>query len=150
MGFIITELYVRRSEVRRSGCPKTKRILGRSGFSFRCHRATNERKKERKKHIEKHQQYQYQYKWRYVCMKMHENVIRKLKSIMGSAQSKSISTHHCNKIDIHLKCMIHCYNADVMQCMMFLNSFKQKPTQKFCKTLINFENPQKIFKNPKT
>ena len=31
-----------------------------------------------------------------------------------------------------------------------LNSFKQKPTQKFHKNFINSERPQKIFKNPKT
>ena len=31
-----------------------------------------------------------------------------------------------------------------------LNSFEQKPTQKFHKNLNNFEKPQKIFKNPKT
>ena len=31
-----------------------------------------------------------------------------------------------------------------------LNSFKQNPSQKFCKNLINFEKPQKLFKNTKT
>ena len=30
-----------------------------------------------------------------------------------------------------------------------LNSFEQKPTQKFHKNLNNFEKPQKIFKNQK-
>ena len=30
-----------------------------------------------------------------------------------------------------------------------LKSIKQNPTQKFCKNLINFEKPQKLFKNPK-
>ena len=30
-----------------------------------------------------------------------------------------------------------------------IGSFKQNPTQKFHKYLINFEKPQKIFKNPK-
>ena len=51
--------------------------------------------------------------------KMHEHVICKLKNIMGSTQSKPTSTHHCNKVNTHLKCMKHCYNANVMQCMMF-------------------------------
>ena len=31
-----------------------------------------------------------------------------------------------------------------------LGSFKQSPSQKFYKNLINFEKPQKNFKNPKT
>ena len=30
-----------------------------------------------------------------------------------------------------------------------ITSFKQNPTQKFYKILINFQKPQKIFKNPK-
>ena len=79
-------------------------------------------------------------------MKMHEHVTCKLKNIMGSVQSKPTSTHHCNKVNTHLKCMIHRYNANVMQCMMFYNSFKQNPTQKFCKNLINFENPKNFSK----
>ena len=31
-----------------------------------------------------------------------------------------------------------------------LNSFKQNPSHKYCKNLINFEKPPKIFKNPKS
>ena len=31
-----------------------------------------------------------------------------------------------------------------------LKSFKQKPIQKFCKNLYNFEKIPKIFKNPKS
>ena len=51
---------------------------------------------------------------------MHEHVTCKpKKKIMGSAQSKPTRTHQCNKVNTHLKCMKHCYNADVMQCMMF-------------------------------
>ena len=30
-----------------------------------------------------------------------------------------------------------------------LNSFKQNPSHKYCKNLINFEKSQKLFKNPK-
>ena len=30
-----------------------------------------------------------------------------------------------------------------------LGSFTQNPSQKFCKNLINFEKPQKLFKNLK-
>ena len=36
-----------------------------------------------------------------------------------------------------------------MQCMIIWNSFKQNPTQKFCKNLINFEKHQKIYKKKK-
>ena len=46
---------------------------------------------------------------------MHEHVTCNSNIIMGSAQSKPTNTHHCNKINTHLKCMIHCYDADVMQ-----------------------------------
>ena len=79
------------------------------------------KERERERNTKKHQQYQYQYKdkWRYICIKMHEHVICNIKSIIGSAQSKPTSTHHCNKVNTHLKCMTHFYNADVMQCMMF-------------------------------
>jgi len=52
-GFIITKLYVRRSRIRGRRCPRTKRVLGRSGFLFRCHDATN-RKKEREGERETH------------------------------------------------------------------------------------------------
>ena len=84
-------------------------------------------------------------------VRMHEYVTCKFKNIMGLAQSKPISTHHYNKINTHLKCMIHCYNVDVMQSMMFQNSFMQNPTQNFCKNLINFEKTKFFFKkNPKS
>jgi len=39
--FIITELDVWGSRVRRSGCLGTKRVPGRSRFTFRCHDAAN-------------------------------------------------------------------------------------------------------------
>ena len=52
--FIITEPYVRRSRVRRRRCPRMKRVLGRSGFAFRCHNADyfekeGEREREKSK-----------------------------------------------------------------------------------------------------
>ena len=80
-------------------------------------------------------------------MKMHEQVTCKYKCIMGSAQSKPTSTLHSNKVNTHLKCMKHCYNAHVMQCMNFLNSLKQHPTKNFLQNLINFEKTQKFLKN---
>ena len=49
---------------------------------------------------------------------MLEHVICNIKSIMGSAQPKPTNTHHCNKVNTHLKCMKQCYNANVMQRMM--------------------------------
>ena len=52
-------------------------------------------------------------------MKMHEHVTCKFKCIMGSAQSKPTSTQHSNEVNTHLRCMKHCYNAYVMQCMKF-------------------------------
>ena len=60
MGFIITESNMRRSRIRggrRRRCPRMKKVLGRSGFLFRCHKVTNER--EREKHAENHQTNQY-------------------------------------------------------------------------------------------
>ena len=78
---------------------------------------------------------------------MHEHVTCKpKKKIMGSAQSKPTRTHQCNKVNTHLKCMKHCYNADVMQCMMFLKTFKHKPVPKFHKNFKFWKNP-KVKKN---
>ena len=34
---------------RRSRCPKTKRVPGQNGFTFKCHDATNVRKRERER-----------------------------------------------------------------------------------------------------
>ena len=49
-GLLITEPNVRRSGVRgRSRCPRTKRVLGRYRFSFRCHDATNLKKERGRK-----------------------------------------------------------------------------------------------------
>ena len=117
LGFIIMEPNRRKGRIRRrSRCPKTKMVLGRSGLSFRCHDATNrerERERIRKAPITIYQNIK---NWRYVYMKMHEHVTCKFKCIMGSTQSKPTSTQHSNKVNTHLKCMKHCYNANVMQC----------------------------------
>ena len=51
-GLLITEPDVWGSRVRRGGFPGTKRVLGRSRFSFRCHDATN-RRKEREREGER-------------------------------------------------------------------------------------------------
>ena len=82
-------------------------------------------------------------------MKMHEHVTCKLKNIMGSTKSKPTSTHHCNKVNAHLKCMKHCYNANAMQCMMIYTHLSKTHPKKFHKNFINIEKSQKISKTPK-
>ena len=52
-------------------------------------------------------------------VRMHEHVTCKFKCIIGSTQSKPTSTQHSNEVNTHLRCMKHCYNAYVMQCMKF-------------------------------
>ena len=84
---------------------------------------TNARKREkrRKKDNQKSTNkiiYQNTKNWRYVCIKMHEHVTCKYKFIIGSAQSNPTSTQHSNKVNTHLKCIKHCYNVHVMQCMI--------------------------------
>ena len=83
-------------------------------------------------------------------MKMHEHVTCKYKCIMGSAQSNPTSTQHSNKINTHLKCMKHCYNVHVMQCMVIYDQiYKTHPknlvkTPLILKNLITFQKPQKL------
>ena len=38
LGILITKSNMRRSRIRRRWCPRMKRVLGRSGFTLRCHR----------------------------------------------------------------------------------------------------------------
>ena len=52
-------------------------------------------------------------------MKMNEHVTCKLKNITGSAKTKPNSTQSLQQGKHISKCMKHCYNAHVMQCMMF-------------------------------
>ena len=49
--------------------------------------------------------------------KTHEHVTCNNKNIMGSIQSNPTITQDFNKENTHLKCMKHCENAIVMQCM---------------------------------
>ena len=85
--------------------------------------------------------------------KMHEHVTCKLKNIMGSTQSKPTRTHHCNEVNTHLKCMKHCYNVVVMQCMNILDHLTKNHPKNFTKTSLilknpkNFEKPQKLGQN---
>ena len=83
-------------------------------------------------------------------MRMHEHVTCKYKFIMGSAQSKPTSTQNSNKVNTHLKCMKHCYNAHVMQCIKFKDHFNRNLCQNFnknskvLKNLKQFQKPQKL------
>ena len=80
---------------------------------------------------------------------MHEHVTCKSKDIMGSAHSNPTSIHTCIKVNTHLKMHEYLLKCKCDAMHDDLNSFKQKSTQKFCNNLINFEKPQKLFKNPK-
>ena len=77
---------------------------------------------------------------RYVCMKTHEHMTCKLKCIMGSAQSKPTSTQHSNKVNIHVKCMKHCYNTHVMQCMKFKTQWNNTQSKICTKTSLILKN----------
>ena len=70
-------------------------------------------------------------------MKMHEHVTCKYKCIMGSAQSKPTNTHHSNRVNTHLKCMKHCYNAHVI-----LKNWAK--TSLILKNLKTFQKSQKL------
>ena len=82
-------------------------------------------------------------------MRMHEHVICKYKFIMDSAQSKPTSTQHSNKVNTHPKCMKHCCNAHVMQCMKFKDHFNKNQSQNFNKNskVLKISNN---FKKPKS
>ena len=144
LGLLIMELDMGGGRIR-GRCPRTKRILRRSGFSFRCHRATNrekERKRERERQRRRKAPTQINIKIKInegtYAWKMHEHVICKLKNIMGSTQSKPTSTHHCNKVNTYLKCMKHCYNVNIMQCMMFLTHLNKTHPISIAKTSLIF------------
>ena len=83
-------------------------------------------------------------------MKMHEHVTCKYKCTMSSAQSNPSSTQHSNKVNTHLICMKHCYNAHVMQCMVIQDQiYKTHPknlakTSLILKNLKTFQKPQKV------
>ena len=82
-------------------------------------------------------------------MKMHGHVTCKFKCIMGLAQSNPNSTQNSNKVNTHLKCMKHCYNAHVTQCIKFQTTFWLNPSQKSSKNFIDFEKSQNFPKIPK-
>ena len=59
MSLLIMKPNVRWSAVRGRRCPRTKRVLRRSGFAFGCHEATNLRKRDKgreRDNQKKHQQ----------------------------------------------------------------------------------------------
>ena len=81
----------------------------------------------------------YQKEKKMICM--HEKCM-----IMWCA---NLPTHKVLTRNHTPKCMKHCqkWKCDAMN--KHIGSFKQNPTQKFHKYLINFEKPQKLFKNKK-
>ena len=88
---------MRGSRIRRSGCPKTKRVSGWSRFSFRCYRATNrkkegERERKRIRKVPIQSIYNNIENAKYVCMKMHEHVICNSENIMDLVLSNLTST----------------------------------------------------------
>ena len=52
--------------------------------------------------------------------------------------------NHCNKVNTHLKCMKHCYNANEMQCMMIYNHLHKTHPKNFTKTSSILKNLKKI------
>ena len=80
-------------------------------------------------------------------MKMHEHVICNSKDIMGSAQSNPTSTQSLQQGKHTSKCMKHCYNAHVMQCMMFKDQIYKTHPKNFAKTSLILKNP-KFFNKP--
>ena len=97
LGILIMEPNMRRSRIRRGGCPGTKRVPGWNRFSFKCHDATNRKKERGRKReiirkVPTQSIYQNIKNGRYVCMQMHKHVICNSKDIMGSAQYNPTST----------------------------------------------------------
>ena len=97
-GLLITEPDMGWCRIRRHGCPRTKRVPGRSGFAFKCHRSrltqTKEREGERdnQKSFKQQKIYQNIVNRKNICMRMHEHVTCKGNCIMGLAQSNPTST----------------------------------------------------------
>ena len=153
-GILITKPNRRGGEIRRRRCPRTKRVSGQSRFTFGCHNALNKLESEggernTQKSPKTVQIYQNILKKEYVCMGMHEHVICKENCIMDSAQSNPTSTQSNNIYNTHLNAWKYSYNAHEMQCMKFLRSNLQNPSQKFCKNLFDFEKPQNYQKSQK-
>ena len=146
-GFIITEPNISRSRVRRRRCPKTKRVLGWSGFALGCHAQTiQKREREREREVEKYQStiISKEGKEWYVCMKnawtcdMQQNKYHGLNPIQTYQHTRFQHIRHTSKMHETLwKC-----KCDAMH--EHIGSFKHNPTQKFHNELNNFEKPQKF------
>ena len=79
-------------------------------------RKRGKERKDNQKIPKQHQLYQIYWKESTYAWEMHEHVTCKTNCIMGSAQSKAISTQTNST---HLNAWQYCYNANVMQCMRF-------------------------------
>ena len=96
---------------RRRSCLEMKRVQGHSGFTFRCHDATNVRNRERERERERESEKaptRYNITnietWRYVCMKMHEHMTCKYKCIWAQPNPNLLAHNIATNIT-------HIYNA---------------------------------------
>ena len=118
MSLLITELDRKRSRIRR-WCLGTKSVLGWSRFALRCHAHTvwergGERETNKKVPIKKSTKN----KKRKVCM--HEQCMIMWRATKYHHGLSPIQTYQHTRFqhrNTHLKCMKHCENANVMQCM---------------------------------
>ena len=141
-GLLITEPNVKRSRIR-GKCLGTKRIPRWSGFVLGCY-AWRERERERQTEKHHHKEYPKKRKWKGTyAWTMHKHVTCKEKCIMGSTQSNpnstQVSTYKHTSImhETLWKCKCNALHEHI-------TSYKQKPTQKIHKILINFKKPLKI------
>ena len=149
---LITEPDVGRSGVRwkrRRRCPRTKRVLGRSRLTLRCHYTTNVRGEKERKRGRQSEEYQTTDISKYIdawkCKNMwHANLNASWAHPMQTSQ------HTAEQQSKHTsKCMKHCYNASVMQCMRLQTHLSNTHPKNCTKPSSILKNP-KIFKQPKT
>ena len=84
--------------------------------TINVNRRRGRERKDHQKSPKQHQIYQIYWKESTYSWEMHEHVTCKTNCIMGSAQSKPISTQTDST---HLNAWQYYYNANVMQCMKF-------------------------------
>ena len=151
-GLLIMEPNVRGCGVRRRRrrrCSGMKRVSGWSRLTLRCHDATNVRESERKKEKETIRKvpsswyikiYKNEGMYAWECMNMWHAKINS----SWALPNPNLPAH------THLKCMEHCYNAHVMQCMKYKDHLNKNPSQNFnknskvLKNFNQFQKPQKL------
>ena len=147
LSIFIIELNKKGERIRRRRCLKTKRVPGRSRLTFWCHWRTNVDRRDREREREKKTIRKVpsnsnisEYSEKKECMHWNAwtcDMQRKLHHGLSPIQTYQyiISCTHLNAYQ-------YCYNAHEMQCMKFLRSNLQNPSQKFHKNLFDFEKPQ--------